>query len=240
MKYTTKSTKKKKNKEAKNVEVAYILARVPEPTISDRMYGITPLDPIFQFHSYWLLWTPNRLIAERFIKENEGQMGYETIYIWTVKDTNLDKMFEDSPYQKEGMRLRLYNGMVQPFALWKTLIKIPDPIRMHNRLIEISEELGMYIQDSMKEMDYETAISDNEKAQFERSGYLEKCLIETIVFQFRIFLGDTVNKDIVDPFDLAALNETHKVQDEQEEDDDWDDEEDMDEDLESEDDEDDD
>lgn len=118
--------------------------------------------PEFQFGTHWMMWSYNEntvdmyrtkflylddpgseMDALEFDDEGHPYFNYykDSVYIWKIKETSLNQIFELSDYDVEDMELLYFNGMVQPFDVLKKMILISSAKDGWLRICEIAEEL---------------------------------------------------------------------------------------------------
>lgn len=137
--------------------IAYVLSNDPAPTKDmEPKYKIEPMDPRFRIRDYWMLWSYSNEMVERFRKDHEGAGWFDRVYIWVIKESTLDKLFERSSFAKDEMELRLYNDVILPMGRWKMLSYLPNTKDTHFRIVEIVEELKMLSSYMMRRLDDET------------------------------------------------------------------------------------
>ena len=137
--------------------IAYVLSNDPAPTKDmEPEYKIEPMDPKFRIRDYWMLWSYSNEMVERFRKDHEGTVWFDRVYIWAIKESTLDKLFELSSFAKDEMELRLYDSVILPMGRWMMLSYLPNTKDTPFRIVEIVEELKMLSSDMMRRRDDET------------------------------------------------------------------------------------
>lgn len=181
------------NNEARE-RIAYVLSNDPAPTKDmEPKYKIEPMDPRFKIKDYWMLWSYSNEMIERFRKDhavNPFASWFERVYIWSIKESTLDRLFELSTFSKDEMELRMYDTVILPMGQWQRLSYLPNAENTHSRIVEIVEELKMLSSYMMRHLDGET-LTD-----------LDKEVLENVLKEFSKF-DDTISCTQKDSIDLC-------------------------------------